>query len=267
MYIERSPHGLPDPAVMALHRGRIDLAQRTRSRDPGDSSLLESSTSPTSSLAPAYSRDPRAYTPPEGTPVHGHAPPASPRFRRAGIAGWFARSGHGSNARRRTILQTLTCGGQRALLHGRRNTAWVSYGRGLAGRKRVSRLLLDRGAEPEHPGIVTRGTASGRRDTGADRFARIPRRDAARRLRGRTSPRERIFVSRKSLQLIEAAWRRPLNGASARPVRCHQLVSGWFTCLRVHHDFAARRSRCRAAGAQCISRLSVGPRPRVAKPS
>jgi ankyrin repeat protein len=144
MYVE---HGFepPDTPVMALHRGRIDLLQAHLERDP-DLLTRTFDIADIFPLAPACARDP--YTA-QGTPLHGttllHI---AAYFDEVEIAEWLLD--HGMDANARAAIDGDGFGGYTALFStvvSQRNF-WVNYGKGEPDEARFTRLLLDRGADP-----------------------------------------------------------------------------------------------------------------------
>jgi hypothetical protein len=144
MYVE---HGFepPDTPVMALHRGRIDLLDTHLARDP-DLLTRTFTIAEVFPLAPACARDP--YTA-QGTPVHGttllHI---SAYFDELEIAEWLLDRGMDPDARAASDAEGF--GGYTALFStvvSQRNF-WVNYGKGQPDEARFTRLLLDRGANP-----------------------------------------------------------------------------------------------------------------------
>ncbi len=144
MYVE---HGFepPDTPVMALHRGRIDLLVEHLARD---SQLLTRTFDITDVYphAPACSREP--YTA-QGTPMHGttllHI---AANFDEVEIGAWLLDRGMHPDAR--SAVDADGFGGYTALFStmvSQRNF-WVNYGAGEPDEARFTRLLLDRGADP-----------------------------------------------------------------------------------------------------------------------
>jgi len=194
MYVE---HGLelPDTPVMALHRGRIDLLEAHLARDP---QLLSRTfdIADVFPLAPSCARDP--YTA-QGTPVHGttllHL---AAYFDELEIAEWLLDHGMDPNAR--AAIDAEGCGGYTALFStvvSQRNF-WVNYGRGQPDQARFTRLLLDRGADPN-----VRASLRARREEGHGGGPLREYRDVTPLGWGEQYD-ARIFVSRQSLRLIEA---------------------------------------------------------------
>jgi hypothetical protein len=144
MWIE---HGFepPDTPVMALHRGRIDLLEAHLARDPD---LLARTFEIVDIYphAPACSGEP--YTA-QGTPVHGttllHI---AAYFDEVEIGEWLLDRGMDPDAR--SAVDADGFGGYTALFStvvSQRNF-WVNYGKGQPDEARFTRLLLDRGANP-----------------------------------------------------------------------------------------------------------------------
>ena len=144
MYVE---HGFepPDTPVMALHRGRIDLLEAHLARDP-DLLTRTFDIVDIYPLAPACSREP--YTA-QGTPVHGttllHI---AAYFDEVEIAEWLLDRGMSPDVP--AAIDADGFGGYTALFStvvSQRNF-WVNYGKGQPDEARFTRLLLDRGADP-----------------------------------------------------------------------------------------------------------------------
>jgi len=194
MYVE---HGFepPDTAVMALHRGRIDLLEAHLSRDP-DLLARTFDIADIFPLAPACARDP--YTA-QGTPVHGttllHI---AAYFDELEIGEWLLDRGMDPNARAATDADGF--GGYSALFStavSQRNF-WVNYGKGEPDEARFTRLLLDRGADPN-----LRASLRARLEEGHGGGPCREYRDVT-PLGWGEQFHARIFVSRESLRLIEA---------------------------------------------------------------
>jgi hypothetical protein len=144
MYVE---HGFepPDTPVMALHPGRLDLLEAHLRLDPD---LLTRTFDITDvfPLAPACSREP--YTA-QGTPVHGttllHI---AAYFDELEIAKWLLDRGMNPDARSATTADGF--GGYTTLFSTvvSQHNFWVNYGKGQADDARFTRLLFDRGADP-----------------------------------------------------------------------------------------------------------------------
>jgi ankyrin repeat protein len=194
MYVE---HGFepPDTPVMALHRGRIDLLEAHLVRDPD---LLTRTFDITDvfPLAPACSREP--YTA-QGTPVHGttllHI---AAYFDELEIAEWLLDRGTDPNAR--AAIDADGFGGYTALFSTvvSQHNFWVNYGKGQPDEARFTRLLLDRGADPN-----VRASLRARLEEGHGGGPLREYREVT-ALGWGEQYHARIFVSRESLRLIEA---------------------------------------------------------------
>lgn len=140
-------HGFdpPDTPVMALHRGRIDLLENHLARDP-DLLTRTFDKAEIYPLAPACAREP--YTA-QGTPVHGttllHL---AVYFDELEIAEWLL--GRGMDPDARSTIDADGFGGYSALYSSvvSQRGFWVNYGKGQPDEARFTRLLLDRGANP-----------------------------------------------------------------------------------------------------------------------
>ena len=144
MYVD---HGFepPDTPVMALHRGRIDLLEAHLARDPH----LLTRTFDIADVfphAPACAREPFTA---QGTPVHGttllHI---AAYFDELAIAEWLLDRGMDPDAPSATDGDGF--GGYTALYSSVvcQRSFWVNYGQGQPDEARFTRLLLDRGANP-----------------------------------------------------------------------------------------------------------------------
>src|SRR5215510_11988509 len=194
MYVE---HGFepPDTPVMALHRGRTDLLEAHLARDP-DLLTHRFNIADIFPLAPACAREP--YTA-QGTPVHGttllHI---AAYFDELEIAEWLLDRGMDPNAR--AAINADGFGGYTALFStvvSQRNF-WVNYGKGQPDEARFTRLLLDRGANPN-----VRASIRARLEEGHGGGPLREYRDVT-PLGWGEQFHARIFVSRESLRLIEA---------------------------------------------------------------
>src|SRR5262245_6409272 len=144
MYVE---HGFepPDTPVMALHRGRIDLLEAHLAQDP-DLLTRTFDVADVFPLAPACAREP--YTA-QGTPVHGttllHI---AAYFDELEIAEWLLDRGMDPNAR--AAIDANGFGGYTAMFSTvvSQHNFWVNYGKGRPDEAGFTRLLLDRGADP-----------------------------------------------------------------------------------------------------------------------
>jgi ankyrin repeat protein len=194
MYVE---HGFepPDTPVMALHRGRIDLLEAHLARDP---ELLTRTfgIADVYPLAPACSRDP--YTA-QGTPVHRttllHI---AAYFDELEIAEWLLDRGMHPDAR--AAIEADGFGGYTALFSTvvSQHNFWVNYGKGQPDEARFTRLLLDRGADPN-----IRASLRARLEEGHGGGPMREYRDVT-PLSWGEQYHAKIFVSRESLRLIEA---------------------------------------------------------------
>jgi len=194
MYVE---HGFdpPDTPVMALHRGRIDLLEAHLARDPN---LFRRTfnIADVFPLAPACAREP--YTA-QGTPVHGttllHI---AAYFDELEIGEWLLDRGMDPDAR--AAIDADGFGGYTALFStavSQRNF-WVNYGKGQPDEARFTRLLLDRGADPN-----IRASLRARLEQGHGGGPLREYRDVT-PLGWGEQYHARIFVSRETLRLIEA---------------------------------------------------------------
>ena len=194
MYVE---HGFepPDTAVMALHRGRIDLLEAHLARDPG--LLTRTFEKPdVYPLAPACAREPYVA---QGTPVHGttllHI---AAYFDEVEIGEWLLD--HGMDPNVRAAVDADGFGGYTPLFStvvSQRNF-WVNYGKGEPDEARFTRLLLDRGADPNLRASIRAGLEEGHGGGPVREYRDVTPRGWGERYD------EKIFVSRESLRLIEA---------------------------------------------------------------
>lgn len=195
MYVD---HGFepPDTPVMALHRGRIDLLEAHLARDP---ELLTRTFDIVDvfPLAPTSWREP--YTA-QGTPVHGttllHI---AAYFDELEIAAWLLDRGMDPNVR--AAIDADGVGGYTALFStvvSQRNF-WVNYGKGQPDEARFTRLLLDRGANPN-----ARASLRHRLEEGYGGGPLREYRNVTPIGWGEQFP-AKVFVSRESLRLIEAS--------------------------------------------------------------
>jgi Ankyrin repeat len=194
MYVE---HGFepPDTPVMALHRGRLDLLETHLARDP-DLLTRTFAIADVFPLAPECFREP--YTA-QGTPVHGttllHI---AAYFDELEIAEWLLDRGMSPDAR--AAIDADGFGGYTALFStvvSQRNF-WVNYGKGQPDEARFTRLLLDRGADPN-----VRASLRQRLEEGHGGGPLCEYRDAT-PIGWGEQYHAQIFVSRESLRLIEA---------------------------------------------------------------
>ena len=193
MYVE---HGFepPDTPVMALHRGRTDLLDAHLARDP-DLLTRTFDIADVFPLAPACSREPCTA---QGTPVHGttllHI---AAYFDEVEIAEWLLERGMDPDVRAATDADGF--GGYTALFStvvSQRNF-WVNYGKGQADEARFTRLLLDRGADPN-----IRASLRQRLEEGHGGGPLREYRDVT-PLGWGDQFHAKIFVSRQSMRLIE----------------------------------------------------------------
>jgi hypothetical protein len=194
MYVE---HGFepPDTPVMALHRGRIDLLEAHLARDP-DLLTRTFDIADVFPFAPAGAPDPYHA---QGTPVHGttllHI---AAYFDELEIAEWLLAQGMDPDAR--AAIDGDGFGGYTALFStvvSQRNF-WVNYGKAQPDEARFTRLLLDRGADPN-----TRASLKARLEEGHGGGLLREYRDVT-PLGWGDQYHARIFVSLESLRLIEA---------------------------------------------------------------
>lgn len=194
MYVE---HGFepPDTPVMALHRGRIDLLEAHLARDPD---LLTRTFDKVDiyPLAPACVDEP--YTA-QGTPVHGttllHI---AAYFDEVEIGEWLLDRGMDPNVR--SAIDADGFGGYTALFStvvSQRNF-WVNYGKGEPDEARFTRLLLDRGADPNVRASLRHQLEEGHGGGALREYRDVTPLGWGEQFVGR------IFVSRESMRLIEA---------------------------------------------------------------
>lgn len=191
-------HGFnpPDTPVMALHRGRIDLLAQHLARDP----LLLTRTFDIADvypLAPACFSDPHRA---QGTPIHGvtllHL---AAYFDELEIAEWLLDRGMHVDAP--AALDADGFGGYTALFSTvvSQHNFWVNHGKGRPDDASFTKLLLDRGASPNARASLRHGLEPGHGGGPVREY-----RDVTPLGWGEQFP-ERIFVSRESMRLIEAA--------------------------------------------------------------
>jgi len=194
MYVE---HGFepPDTPVMALHRGRIDLLETHLARDP-DLLTRTFDIADVFPLAPACARDP--YTA-QGTPVHGttllHI---AAYFDEVEIAEWLLDRGMHPDAH--AAIDADGFGGYTALFStivSQRNF-WVNYGKGQPDEARFTRLLLDRGADPNVRASIRARLEEGHGGGPLREYRNVTPLDWGKRYHAK------IFVSRESMRLVEA---------------------------------------------------------------
>jgi ankyrin repeat protein len=194
MYVE---HGFepPDTPVMALHRGRLDLLEAHLTRDPN---LLTRTfdIEEIFPLAPQCSRDP--YTA-QGTPVHGttllHI---AAYFDEVEIAAWLLDRGMDPNVRAATDGDGV--GGYTALFSTAvsQHNFWVNYGKGEPDEARFTRLLLERGADPNVRASLRHRLEEGHGGGPLREYRNVTPLGWGEQFHAR------IFVSKETLRLIEA---------------------------------------------------------------
>jgi hypothetical protein len=192
MYVE-SGFEPPDTPVMALHRGRMDLLAAHLARDPG---LFRRTfeLSDVFPLAPACAREP--YTA-QGTPVHGttllHL---AAYFDELEMAEWLLDRGMDPDAR--AAIDADGFGGYTALFStvvSQRNF-WVNYGKGQPDDARFTRLLLERGADPNVRASLRARLEEGHGGGPLHEYRSVTPLGWGEQFHAR------IFVSRESLRLI-----------------------------------------------------------------
>ena len=193
MYVE---HGFepPDTPVMALHRGRTDLLEAHLARDPH---LLTRTfdIADVFPLAPACAREP--YTA-QGTPVHGttllHI---AAYFDELEIAEWLLDRGMDPDAP--SAVDADGFGGYSALFSSVvcQRSFWVNYGNGQPDEARFTRLLLDRGANPNQRASLRARLEEGHGGGPLHQYLNVTPLGWGEQFH---AP---IFVSREALRLIE----------------------------------------------------------------
>lgn len=192
-----SEHGFepPDTPVMALHRGRIDLVERHLARDP-DLLTRTFDKADVYPLAPACQPDP--YTA-QGTPVHGttllHL---AAYFDELEIAAWLLD--RGMNVDAPSAIDADGFGGYTALFSTvvSQHNFWVNHGKGRPDDAAFTKLLLDRGANPNARASIRHALEEGHGGGPVREY-----RDVTPLGWGRQCPMK-VFVSRESMRLIEA---------------------------------------------------------------
>lgn len=194
MYVE---HGFepPDTPVMALHRGRIDLLESHLARDPHllTRTFDKGDIYP---LAPACAAEP--YTA-QGTPVNGttllHI---AAYFDEVEIGAWLLDRGMNPDAR--AAVDADGFGGYTALFSTvvSQHNFWVNYGKGQPDEARFTKLLLDRGADPNVRASLRQQLEDGHGGGPIREYRDVTARSWGEQF---TAP---IFVSRESLRLIAA---------------------------------------------------------------
>jgi ankyrin repeat protein len=194
MWIE---HGFqpPDTPVMALHRGRIDLLEEHLARDP-DLLTRTFDIVDVYPLAPACSRE-RCVA--QGTPVHGttllHL---AAYFDELEIAEWLLDQGMDPDVR--AAISDDGIGGYTALFSTvvSQHNFWVNYGKGRPDDATFTKLLLDRGANPNARASIRARLEQGHGGGPLREYRDVTPLGWGEQYHGR------IFVSRESLRLIEA---------------------------------------------------------------
>ena len=194
MYVE---HGFepPDTPVMALHRGRIDLLEMQLARDPN---LLTRTfdIGEVFPLSPACAAEP--YTA-QGTPVHGttllHI---AAYFDELEIAEWLLDQGMNPDVR--SAVDADGFGGYTALFSTvvSQHNFWVNYGKGQPDEAHFTRLLLDRGADPNVRASLRAGLEEGHGGGPLREYRDVTP------IGWGEQYHAKIFVSRESLRMIEA---------------------------------------------------------------
>jgi len=196
MYVE---HGFdpPDTPVMALHRGRVDLLEAHLARDPD---LLTRTFGITDvfpiDLAPACAREP--YTA-QGTPVHGttllHL---AAYFDDIEIARWLLDRGMNPDAP--AALSSDGIGGYTPLYSTvvSQHNFWVNHGKGRPDDAEFTRLLLDRGANPNVRASLRQRFEDGHGGGPSRDYRDVTPLGWGDQFHGK------IFVSKESMRLIES---------------------------------------------------------------
>ena len=193
LYIE---HGFrpPDTPVMALHRGRTDLLEAHLARDPD---LLTRTFDITDVylLAPACSAEP--YTA-QGTPVHMttllHL---AVYFDELEIGEWLLD--HGMNPDVRSGVDADGFGGYTPLFSSvvSQHNFWVNHGKGQPDKAEFTRLLLDRGADPNARASIRQQREEGHGGGSLREYPNVTP------LGWGEVFEDKIFVSRESMRLIK----------------------------------------------------------------
>ncbi len=194
MWIE---HGFqpPDTPVMALHRGRIDLLEEHLARDP-DLLTRTFDIVDVYPLAPACSRDPYVA---QGTPVHGttllHL---AAYFDELEIAEWLLDRGMDPDVP--AAIGDDGFGGYTALFSTvvSQHNFWVNYGKGRPDDATFTKLLLDRGANPNARASIRAGLEKGHGGGPIREYPNVTP------IGWGEQYHSKIFVSRESLRLLEA---------------------------------------------------------------
>jgi ankyrin repeat protein len=194
MYVE---HGYepPDTPVMALHRGRVDLLEAHLAKDP-DVLTRTFQKVEVFPLGPSWAEEPYVA---QGTPVHGttllHI---AAYFDEVEIAQWLLDRGMNPDAP--AALDADGFGGYTALFStvvSQRNF-WVNYGKGQPDEARFTRLLLERGANPNVRASLRARFEQGHGGGPLREYRDVTPLGWGEQFHGR------IFVSRESMRLVEA---------------------------------------------------------------
>lgn len=194
MYAEHDLE-LPDTPVMALHRGRLDLLEAHLARDP-DLLTRTFDIVDVYPMAPACAREPVMA---QGTPVHGttllHL---AAYFDELEIAEWLLERGMDPDARAAKDADGF--GGYTALYSTvvSQHNFWTNYDAGRPDDAAFTRLLLDRGADPN-----IRASLKARLEEGHGGGALREYRDVTALGWGEQYD-AKIFVSREALRMIQA---------------------------------------------------------------
>ena len=194
MYVE---HGFepPDTPVMALHRGRIDLLEAHLERDP-DLLTRTFGIAEVFPLAPACAREPYIA---QGTPVHGttllHL---AAYFDELEIGEWLLDRGMSPDAP--SAIDADGIGGYTALYSSivSQRGFWVNYGKGEPDEARFTRLLLDRGANPNVRASLRHRLEEGHGGGPLHQYLNVTPLGWGEQFHAR------IFVSREALRLVGA---------------------------------------------------------------
>jgi hypothetical protein len=193
MYVE---HGFdpPDTPAMALHRGRIDLLERHLERDPD---LLTRTFTLEEIFTPAAACYSTPYSA-QGTPLDGTTlVHIAAYFDELEIAEWLLDKGMSVDAR--AAVDADGFGGYTALFSTvvSQPNFWVNYGKGKPDEARFTKLLLDRGADPNVRASLRHRLEEGH---GGGPLQEYP--DVTPLSWGRRFP-AKVFVSKESLRLVE----------------------------------------------------------------
>lgn len=195
MWIE---HGFnpPDTPVTALHRGRIDLLEQHLERD---AQLLTR----TFDIKDVYPLAPACFDNPyraQGTPIHNvtllHL---AAYFDELDIAQWLLD--RGMNPDVPAAIDADGFGGYTALFSTvvSQHNFWVNYGKGSPDDAVFTKLLLDRGANPNHRASIRHGLEDGHGGGPVREYRDVTPIGWAEQFPAK------VFVSRESMRLIEAA--------------------------------------------------------------